>query len=201
MTLHLTFSLTREPHVSPSISTPDRRSPIPGSTVDRSTARSMELRPMETSGRVPYRGRKTLAQHPETVACGEVPAISPMAENICDEDAILRNDAIAPPDDRRNLTAESPAGLAARFESEGKVGLDKQRSESRPSHINRAITSLSRRRTARRSTPGSACRVPGADCRPLRGRAGGCPVTSGLLSLPNRSYTIVVAFVLEGCEN
>jgi hypothetical protein len=54
--------------VSDLAETPDRRTPILGSTVDRATPGSTERRPTETYGRVPGRGQEARAQHGETRA-------------------------------------------------------------------------------------------------------------------------------------
>lgn len=57
------------------------------------------------------RGRETLAQQPETDACGDSSDVSPMGQNICNDSAILRNEPIAVPDDSGGVLNPRPLAV------------------------------------------------------------------------------------------
>jgi hypothetical protein len=114
---------------SPKSETPDRRSPLLGSSADQATARHLEPRPTETCGCVPGPGSETLAQQgdpagqsthqedatPDAMPADilvEVVAANDCPENECDDNLILRNEATAASDDvggwGRHTEGEAP---------------------------------------------------------------------------------------------
>jgi hypothetical protein len=63
------------------------------------------------------------------------PAESPCGQMSCGGDTILRNEPTAAPEDPRNVESESPTGLAASVENEGKVERDEPRPECGPNEF------------------------------------------------------------------
>ena len=51
---------------------------------------------------------------------GELPSVNLLSDLLCDDNTILRNEAIAEPDDPPNRVNDAPAGLAMSVESEAK---------------------------------------------------------------------------------